>query len=151
MRYRLHPGTGQRQSEIGLGTAYLTSMGQHRAVELLTRAFAGGINFYDLAAAEAGAFEIFGAAFAGSMRREVQYQIHFGADYSSVAYGFSLNLEKVRRSVTWQLEKLKTDYIDFGFIHCQDEFRDWERYQERGILDYLLTLKAQGVCDDSPR
>ena len=43
------------------------------------------------------------------------------------------------------LEQLHTDYIDYGFIHCQDEFSDWETYQKNGIFDMILDLKKQGV------
>ena len=41
----------------------------------------------------------------------------------------------------WQLEQLKTDYIDYGFIHCIDEISDWEDYQKGGALDYLMHRK----------
>ena len=33
-------------------------------------------------------------------------------------HGFGYDEE---RSVDWQLAALKTDYIDFGFLHCIDE------------------------------
>lgn len=39
-----------------------------------------------------------------------------------------------------QLENLKTDYIDYGFIHCIDEEKDWQKYQDGGILQYLLDM-----------
>src|SRR5699024_7265069 len=49
------------------------------------------------------------------------------------------------RSVDWQLKQLKTDYIDYGFIHCLDEEGDWTSYVESGVLRYLEELKAAGV------
>ena len=36
------------------------------------------------------------------------------------------------------------DYIDYGFIHCQDELSDWETYKKNGIYDYILQLKKEG-------
>ena len=51
----------------------------------------------------------------------------------------------MRRSVDWQLKNLKTDYIDYGFIHCLDESSDWEDYKKNGALDYLMEMKEQGV------
>ena len=45
----------------------------------------------------------------------------------------------------WQLKELKTDYIDFGFIHCMDSEDDWNQYQKNGVLDYLLEMKKNGV------
>ena len=60
------------------------------------------------------------------------YQIHFGAEYSSGKYGWTTALEKVKRSVDWQLNTLRTDYIDYGFIHCLDEESDWDAYRRNG-------------------
>ena len=33
------------------------------------------------------------------------------------------------------MEKLRTDYVDFGFIHCIDEERDLDTYLNNGVLD----------------
>ena len=51
------------------------------------------------------------------IRDKVYLQIHFGADYTSGEYGWTTDLTEIKRSVAWQLEKLRTDYIDVGFIH----------------------------------
>ncbi len=144
MKYRIHPRTGDKISEIGLGTAYIFEGGLKNGVETLETAYDGGINYFDLAAGDGAAFPIFGAAFK-DVRKNVLYQIHFGADYSKGTYGWSLDLETVRRSVDRQLSELGTDYIDYGFIHCQDELSDWETYQKNGVLEYLLSLKDQSV------
>ena len=60
-------------------------------------------------------------------------------------YGWTLDLDEIKRSVDWQLSRLKTDYIDFGFIHCIDEDSDLAAAQDGGTIDYLLSLKRQGV------
>lgn len=44
------------------------------------------------------------------------YQVHFGADYETGDYGWTTDLETVKRQVDWQLQALKTDYINYGFI-----------------------------------
>ncbi|MBR6378007.1 MAG: aldo/keto reductase [Oscillospiraceae bacterium] len=144
MNYRINRKTGDRISKIGFGSAYLFEAGMEEGVRALQTAVEGGINYFDLAAGDAKAFPIWGAALA-SVRKELLFQIHFGADYSKGSYGWSLELEDVKRSVAWQLQQLHTDYIDYGFIHCQDELTDWERYQKNGVLAYLLELKQQGV------
>lgn len=54
-------------------------------------------------------------------------------------------MERVRRSVDWQLKNLQTDYMDVGFIHCLDEESDWSSYEKNGILSYIMKLKDQGV------
>ena len=144
MRYRTNKRTGDQISEIGMGTAYIGEADRKDAVRTVRHAFESGINYYDLAAGDGAAFPIFGEALQ-DVRDQVMYQIHFGADYSSGTYGWSLDLDTVKRSVDRQLKELRTDYINYGFIHCQDESSDWKTYQENGILDYLLSMKKQGV------
>ena len=144
MKYRTNKRTHDRISEIGMGTAYIVEAPQKEAVRTVRHAYECGINYFDLAAADGTAFDTFGEALA-DVRDEVMYQIHFGADYSNVTYGWTLELEKVKRSVDKQLTDLKTDYINYGFIHCQDESADWSKYRKNGVLDYLLRMKEQGV------
>ncbi len=144
MKYRTNKRTGDKISEIGMGTAYVAEAERKEAVKTVRSAFEGGINYYDLAAGDGSAFAIFGEALS-DVRDKVMYQIHFGADYSKGTYGWTLNLDAIKRSVDNQLTDLKTGYIDFGFIHCQDEHADWETYQKNGVLEYILRLKDQGV------
>ena len=144
MRYRKNRRTGDTISEIGLGSSYLFGAGMDEGVKALRLAAEGGINYFDLAAGDGTSFPIYGAALS-DIRRDVFFQIHFGADYSRVTYGWTLDLDTVKRSVARQLEELKTDYIDYGFIHCLDESADWRTYRDHGILDYILELKKQGV------
>ncbi len=144
MKYRLNPKTKDRISEIGFGSSYMPNAPLAKAVPALRRAYEGGINYYDLATGDGKAFPMYGEAFA-DVRKDILYQIHFGADYSRGTYGWSLNLETIRRSIDKQLKELRTDYIDYGFIHCQDERSDWETYVKNGVYDHILRLKEQGV------
>lgn len=144
MEYRVNKKTGDRISVIGLGTGPLADASQEEAVEALELACERGINFADLATAGAKAFAYCGAALAG-VRKDMLYQVHFGANYETGAYGWTTDLETVKRQVGWMLEELRTDYVDYGFIHCLDGASDWEAYQSNGVLDYLLDMKKQGV------
>ena len=137
MEYRINRRTGERISVIGIGSAYLAGAGTVEGVRALRAAYEGGINYFDLAAGDAAAFPLWGEALA-DVRSQVRYQIHFGADYTNGTYGWTLKADTVKRSVEWQLSQLKTDTIDYGFIHCQDEFSDWESYRRNGVLRYLL-------------
>ena len=112
--------------------------------EIISLAVENGVNYFDMAAGDAAPFAAFGRAVAGC-RQKVYFQVHFGADYRTGKYGWTLKLEDIKRSVDWQLKQLKTDYIDFGFLHCIDEQDDLERAQAEGTLDYLQQLKRQGV------
>ena len=144
MRYRIHKRTGDRISEIGLGSAYMPETPLSEAIPALRRAYEGGINYYDLAAGSGKAFPMYGEAFS-DVRKNLFYQIHFGADYSKGTYGWSLDLNTIRRSVDQQLRELRTDYIDYGFIHCQDEISDWETYRKNGVFSFIRQMKEQGI------
>ena len=100
MQYRINRRTGDKISEIGMGSAYLYEADRNEAIQALQTAYEGGINYYDLAAGHGKAFPLWGEALA-SVRKNVFYQIHFGADYSKGEYGWSLDLETVKRSVAW--------------------------------------------------
>ena len=144
MQYRINRKTGDRISEIGIGSSYMFEAGTEEAVKALRRAVEGGVNYFDLAAGHGDSFPIFGEALE-PYRERIFYQIHFGADYTKGEYGWSLDLETVKNSVKWMLKELRTDYIDYGFIHCQDELKDWETYKQNGIYDYILELKEKGI------
>ena len=144
MEYRIHPKTGDKISVIGIGTGPVFEAGEKTAVAALAYAYEQGVNFVDFATAGADTFRYAGLAFAG-VRREMLYQVHFGANYETGEYGWTTDLDTVKRQVDWQLEQLKTDYIDFGFIHCLDSAGDWETYKKNGILAYLLEMKKSGV------
>ena len=144
MEYRTNRRTGDRISVIGLGTSYIAETEEKEAVGALEFAHEKGINYADLATADAKTFTYYGKAFS-SVRKDMHYQVHFGANYESGAYGWTTDKETIRRSIDAQLTALKTDYIDYGFIHCLDEEKDWQAYQEGGALGFLLELKKQGV------
>lgn len=133
---------GKQVSIIGLGGAWQASVAE--IARAAAFALEQGVNYFDLAGAEDKLFEAYGQAMSGS-RKQLFYQIHFGAYYPEGKYGWTLELEAVKRSVDMQLKKLKTDYIDFGFIHCLDEDQDWAAYQKNGVLDYILELKKAGT------
>ena len=144
MKYRTNRRTGDRISEIGIGSSYMYSAGMDEAVRALQRAVEGVINYFDLAAGDGATFPIYGEAL-HDLRKDIFFQIHFGADYTKGTYGWSLELDTIKRSVDKQLRELRTDYIDYGFIHCQDEIADWETYLKNGVYDYILQLKKTGV------
>ncbi|MCM1154421.1 MAG: aldo/keto reductase [Roseburia sp.] len=144
MEYRINHRTGDKISVLGFGTSYIAEAPEKEAVATIQRAYEGGVNYYDLATADGRTFGYFGTAFA-EVRNEVFYQIHFGADYSSGTYGWSTDRATIEKGVDWQLQQLKTDYIDYGFIHCLDEASDWQAYQRNGAFDYLMRMKEQGI------
>lgn len=144
MEYRINRRTGDKISILGFGTSYIANASEKDEVETIQKAYTGGVNYFDLATAESRTFSYFGTALC-SVREKVLYQIHFGANYLTGAYGWTTDAETIKRSIDWQLNTLKTDYIDYGFIHCIDEMSDWQAYQRNGAYRLLLDMKERGI------
>ena len=144
MIYRKLPHGKEEISVIGMGTSVVGETGAANVTRTVTYALDHGINYFDMAGGHASIFPGMGEALKGR-RQEAMLQVHFGADYTSGEYGWNLSLEGVKKSVDWQLKQLQTDYIDFGFMHCLDEAADLQTYMDNGVLDYLLSMKKQGV------
>lgn len=144
MEYRKLPHGDEQISILGLGTSSIQAADEREIEETVIYALEQGINFFDMASSEAKPFAAYGRAMEG-MRDKAYFQIHFGANYETGTYGWTTNLDTVKRSVDWQLRALKTDYIDFGFIHCIDETADLHTVEKEGIIGYIQDLKRQGV------
>lgn len=144
MNYRTLPRGGEEISILGMGSSSMGLSGEAETEATVALALENGINYFDLAASDASPFPAYGRALSGA-RKQVYLQIHFGADYHTGKYGWTLQRDAIRRSVDWQLHALQTDYIDFGFIHCIDETADLRQVTEGGTLEDLLRLKQEGV------
>ena len=144
MEYRVLPHGGERISVLGMGASVIGERPEEEIIRTVRAAVESGVNYFDLAAGHAAVFPAYGKALEG-IREKVYLQIHFGADYTSGEYGWTTKREEIQRSVAWQLRNLRTDYIDFGFIHCLDEESDLAAYEKNGVLEYVQSLKEQGV------
>lgn len=107
MEYRKLPKGNERISILGIGTSSIGAAGEKEAREVMAMALEQGINYFDLASADAVPFPAFGQEI-GGCRKDVYFQIHFGADYHTGTYGWTTNPESIRRSIDWQLNALKT-------------------------------------------
>lgn len=144
MEYRKLPKGEEQISVLGLGTSSIGMAGEKEIEATMGMALEAGINFFDMASADAAPFPAYGWAIAG-MREKLYFQIHFGANYQTGKYGWTTDLDTIKRSIDWQLGALKTDYIDFGFLHCIDEDSDLDRVLKSGVLDYIQELQRRGV------
>lgn len=144
MQYRKLPHGEEKLSIIGLGTSSIGMAGDKEIEATVELALENGVNFFDMASADAAPFPAYGRAMAGA-RDKVYFQIHFGADYHSGKYGWTTDLDTIKRSIDWQLSALRTDTIDFGFLHCLDEEADLHHVLQSGVLDYIRQLQQEGV------
>jgi predicted aldo/keto reductase-like oxidoreductase len=102
------------------------------AVDLLRRAYEGGMRFFDTARAYSDSEEKVGAAFAG-MREKVYIATKTQAR----------NAEDFWKDLHTSLRMLKTDYIDLYQLHCVPKcFRPGDG---SGLYEAMLEAKAQGL------
>lgn len=144
MEYRTLPHGKEEISVLGFGTSSIGMAEPEEIEETLEMALEGGINFFDLASADAAPFPALGNVL-GERRKDVCFQVHFGANYETGKYGWTTDLDAIKRSIDWQMKALKTDYIDFGFLHCLDEMADLNQVMKSGVLRYIEKLQRTGV------
>lgn len=145
MEYRKLPRGEELIGTLGLGMGGIQNASSDEIQAVIERAIAGGINFFDLCAGGKSVYKPFGRAIEGK-RDKVYFQLHFGAVYKENGeYGWSRDLKRIKETFDWEMEALKTDYVDFGFLHCIDEESDFKEIQSKGIFDYVRELKRKGV------
>ena len=148
MQYRKLPRGEEQISILGLGTSSIGKAGEKEIEATAALALERGVNFFDLASADAAPFAPLwpghgrGAAArlsAGALRgRLPERRLRLTTD-----------LDAIRRSVAWQMEALRTDYIDFGFLHCLDKEEDLKRVVDNGVLDTCGSSRRRGSCGTS--
>lgn len=144
MEYRTLPHGGERLGVLGIGTGGIQNNTEEQIERIISTAVDNGVNFFDLCASAKKVYAPFGRAIAGR-RENVLFQLHFGAVYNHQGeYGWSRNLKKIKSTFTWELETLGTDYVDFGFLHCVDEEKDFDEIVSSGILDFVREQKEAG-------
>ena len=103
MQYRKLPHGEEQISIIGLGTSSIGMAGDQEIEATVELAMDSGVNFFDMASADAAPFPAYGRAMAGA-RDKIYFQIHFGADYHSGKYGWTTDLDTIK--VTPHKEKI---------------------------------------------
>lgn len=145
MEYRKLPHGNEKISVLGLGTGSLVEVSEEEIEQIIRCAIEKGINFFDLCAGNKKVFKPFGKAIK-NQREKVYVQVHFGAVYNDKnEYAWSRDLSTIKDTFAYILNALNTDYVDFGFLHCVDEFDDFEELKSNGVFDYLKDLKNKGV------
>lgn len=142
MEYRTLPHGGEQISVLGLGMGYISGT-QDEITATIDAAIKAGINFFDLAASERAPYAAYARAFEGR-REQVMTQMHFGAVYDNGKYGWTQDLDAIKRTFQWELDLFGTDYTDIGMLHCIDEEEDLQFSFDSGLWDYMKHLKAEG-------
>jgi predicted aldo/keto reductase-like oxidoreductase len=140
MRYRIDNRNGARLSALGFGcmrfSRNLAQIDYKKAEKLIVDAVNAGVNYFDTAYLYFGSEEVLGRALQENGLREKVY----------IATKLPLMLcrtpEDFERLFNSQLEKLKTDHIDYYLMHNLQEPSRWEKLKELGIEEWLAEKKA---------
>lgn len=102
------------------------------AIEILQRAYEGGMTFFDTARAYSDSEEKIGKALA-DVRKNIFIATKTGAQ----------NLEEMKKHLDTSLTNMKTDYIDIYQFHCAS--RVFAPDDGTGMYEYMQELKKQKV------
>ena len=144
MEYRKIPGSDDAVSTIGIGGSHLHESPMKELQSLVDYALERGVNLVDTAMSYPEPMERLGAALEGR-RHSVLIQMHLGLTFPNGQYARTRRVDDVKKGFQSQLQGLRTDYADIGFIHYVDEAGDFEEIFSSGLLEYARDLKRAGV------
>ncbi|HII02696.1 TPA: aldo/keto reductase [Methanosarcinaceae archaeon] len=145
MLYRKLGKTGEKASILGYGSMRLPvidgavdKIDEKKAIELLRYAIDHGVNYVDAAYSyHGGKGEVFlGKALADGYREKV----HLATKLSCKRVNCK---EDMDRFLNEQLEKLRTDCIDFYLLHGVKKSY-WEKMKKFGVFEFLERARAAG-------
>lgn len=151
MLYREIGKTGVEASILGFGCMRLPTLGApdkidyDRAAEMLHFAIDNGVNYVDTAwfyhatqFGQQGASEPFvGEALSGGWRERVSLATKLPQQIVQTA-------DDMPRFLEQQLERLKTDHLDFYLVHGVNG-DTWDRMRDLGVIEFLEGAKAEGL------
>ena len=138
MEYRKLPRGTEEISILGLGNSSMGQSGEKEVQASVEMALENGINYFDMAAADDVPFAPFGRAVAGC-RNKVYFQVHFGAEYRTGTYGWTLDLDKVISGGTLDYMKRLKEQGVIRHIGLSSHTPDVvEKILDMGLIDMLM-------------
>jgi len=142
MQYRLDKKSGNKLSALGLGCMRLPGgfgrIDMQKSEALIMRAIEKGVNFFDTAYLYPGNEVALGTILEKTKTRE---KVFIGTKlplYKCHSY------EDFDKLFNQQLERLKTDYIDYYLMHSLSGLTNWNRLCVLGIEKWIAEKKAAG-------
>ena len=143
MKYLSVRNTGIEVSTIGLGCEHIGE-DFDQTYSVIREAIDGGINFMDVFMAGPEIRDNIGKCLEG-VRENVCIQGHFGAIMEQGQPTQSRDAELVRTYFEDFMTRMRTDYVDVGYLHFIDRPEDYRMVVDGGVLAYAQRLKQEGV------
>ena len=144
MKYRLDPKSGNKLSILGFGCMRLPrtkskgSIDIHKTESIILQAINEGVNYFDTAYIYGGSEEALGTVLSKNGLRD---KVYIATKLPLVYIRDSQDFDKFFNR---QLERLKTDTIDYYLIHNISSFPQWEKLCSLGIEDWIEEKKNKG-------
>jgi predicted aldo/keto reductase-like oxidoreductase len=142
MQYRIDKKSGNRLSVLGFGCMRLPrSLGtidMRKTEGLIREAVAQGVNYFDTAYIYPGSEEALGTILdKNGLRDKVFIAAKLPLVYCRGSGDFDKFFDK-------ELERLRTDHIDYYLLHMITSFAHWEQFRDWGIEDWMAEKKKTG-------
>ena len=131
--------TGITTPQNAFGALPVQRVNMETAVEILHRAYDGGMTFFDTARAYSDSEEKMGEAFGNGSKWA---EIHAREKIFIATKSAAETPEKLRADLETSLRNLKTDYIDIYQLHCVKQC--YRPGDGTGLYEVLQEAKAQG-------
>lgn len=142
MNYRLDK-YGNKLSALGFGCMrFQSKMGRldyEEAEREIMAAIDGGVNYFDTAYIYPGSEALIGEVFE---KNNVRDKIHIA---TKMPHYLVKNRESLDKIFNEELKRLRTDYIDYYFMHMLTDVSAWKRMCDLGILEWIEEKKKSGA------
>lgn len=142
MNYRLDK-YGNKLSVLGFGCMrFQTRMGKidfNEAEHEIMAAIEGGVNYFDTAYIYPGSEALIGEIFE---KNNVRDKIRIATKMPHYLVKSRDALDKIFDE---ELRRLRTDYVDYYFMHMLTDISAWNRMCDLGVLEWLQEKKASGA------
>ena len=133
---------GRPISQLGYGCMRFTRKGSgidyEKAEREVLLAIDQGVNYFDTAYIYPGSEDCLGRILAENHCRE---KVYIATKLPQYLLRTAAAVEKTFRE---ELERLRTDYIDYYLMHMFTDYTQWERLKALGIEDWIAKKKAEG-------
>ncbi|AEF84990.1 aldo/keto reductase [Treponema primitia ZAS-2] len=143
MQYRLDKKTGNKLSVLGFGSLRFPkkfgTTDLQKTEPLVMRAIEGGVNYFDAGYFYFGSEEVLGTIFE---RNKIREKVHFATKMPLVLVRGPEDFDKFFNK---QLERIRSNYIDYYLIHMLPDIESWKNLCKWGIEDWIREKKRQGA------
>ncbi len=141
MKYR-SDRYGKQISQLGYGCMRFTRKGgsidYEKAKKEIMRGIELGINYYDTAYIYPGSEECLGRILEEEHCRD---KVYIATKLPQYIMRSAKSIDKTFKE---ELERLRTDYIDYYLMHMFTDYAEWENLKKLGIEEWIRSRKKEG-------